>query len=138
MFILGVPLLIFSFALYNIFVFLMPGFSWTAERWHFRMLSEGEFSVTAGDVLIAVSILILLVEVIKSARMSQRTVIDHMLSMVLFVCMLVEFLVVKEVASTTFFLLLVISFVDVVGGFTVSIRAASRDVSFTGVENVRS
>jgi hypothetical protein len=54
--------------------------------------------------------------------------------MVLFVAMLIEFLLVKQVASSTFFLLLVISFVDVMGGFAVSIRAAQRDISFSGAD----
>jgi hypothetical protein len=53
---------------------------------------------------------------------------DHVLSMVLFVAMLVEFMTVKGVASATFFLLLVISFVDVAAGFAVSIRSAPRDI----------
>jgi hypothetical protein len=73
---------------------------------------------------------------LKAARMSRRTFVDHLLSMILFIGMLVEFLMVKEVASTTFFLLLVISFVDVAGGFAVSRRSVQRDISFEGVENV--
>ena len=40
--------------------------------------------------------------------------------------MLAEFLLVKQAASATFFLLLVMSFVDVVGGFTLSLRSARR------------
>src|SRR5262249_25147391 len=119
MFLLGVPLLIFPFAIYNIFVFLMPGFAWNTEIWHFRVMSGGEGGITAGDAMIAGSVLILLIEVLHTSPMSRRTIIDHLLSMILFVGMAVEFLMVKEVASTTFFLLLVISFVDVAGGFAV-------------------
>ena len=135
MFALGVPLLIFPFAIYNILVFLMPGFNWTNELWHFRMMSGCEWGISAGDLMIAGAVVILLIEMLKSARMSRRTIIDHLLSMILFVGMLVEFLLVKQVASTTFFLLLVISFVDVAGGFAVSIRAAQRDISVNGVES---
>ena len=51
------------------------------------------------------------------------------LSTLLFIGMVVEFLLVKQAASGTFFLLLVISFVDVVGGFTITIRTAQRDIS---------
>jgi hypothetical protein len=138
MFVLGVPLLIFPFAIYNILVFLMPTFAWTGELWHFRMMSGGEWGITPDDIMIAGSIVILLIEMLKAARMSRRTIVDHLLSMILFVGMLVEFLMVKQVASTTFFLLLVISFVDVAGGFAVGRRAAQRDISFQGVENAHS
>src|ERR1700686_5469632 len=127
MFLVGVPLLIFSFAIYNILAFLMPGFSWTQELWHFRMKSEVDWGLTAGDLMVAGSIL-LLVEMLKSGRMTRRTVMDHILSMILFIGMMVEFVMVKEAASTTFFLLLVIAFVDVAGGFAVGRRTARRDV----------
>jgi hypothetical protein len=136
MFFLGVPLLIFSFAIYNILVFLMPGFSWTAGMFHFQLMSGGEFDIAPGDVIVAASIVILLIEMLKAARMSRRTIIDHILSMLLFAGMLTEFLMVKQAASPTFLLLLVISFVDVAGGFAISVRAAQRDISFSGAENV--
>ena len=135
MFLLGVPLLIISFAIYNIVVFILPGFAWSMEVLRFPLASGGEFSITAGDLMIAGSILILLVEMLKAARLSRRSIIDHLLSMVLFVGMLIEFLLVKQAASSTFFLLLVISFVDVMGGFAISIRAAQRDISFSGPDS---
>ncbi|HSV23965.1 MAG TPA: hypothetical protein VLJ17_13155 [Xanthobacteraceae bacterium] len=136
MFLLGVPLLMLPFAVYNIFVFLMPGFSWTNEIWHFRMISGGEWGLTPSDMIIAASVGILLIEMLKSARISARNVIDHLLSIVLFVGMLVEFMMVKRIASTTFFLLLVISFVDVVGGFVVRIRAVPHKITTNEAEHL--
>ena len=43
--------------------------------------------------------------------------------------MTVEFILVRQAASSTFFILLIISFVDVLGGFAVSLRSAQRDFS---------
>jgi hypothetical protein len=131
MFTIGPPLLIFPFALYNILVFLMPGFGWNTEIWRVYMISGGEWGITPGDVIVAGSVVILLIDMLKAARRTgRRTILDHVLSMVLFVGVLIEFLTVKAVVSSTFFLLLVISFVDVAGGFAVSIRAAAarRDI----------
>jgi len=133
MFMLGVPLLIFAFAIYNIIAFLLPGLSWNEPLLRFPMMSGRECSLSAGDLMVAGAILILLIEVLKSARMARRTVIDHILSMLLFAGMVVEFLMVPQAASATFFLLLVISFADVVGGIAISVRAARHDVSFSGV-----
>ncbi len=125
MFPVGVPLLIVPFALYNIVVFLLPGFSWNNEIWRVYMISGGEWGITPGDIIVAGSVVILLIDMLKSARRAgRRTIMDHVLSMILFVGMLIEFMTVKAVVSSTFFLLLVISFVDVAGGFAVSIRAA--------------
>jgi hypothetical protein len=72
----------------------------------------------------------------KSTRIGMRTVVDHGLSLILFLGMLVEFLLVKQAASATFFLLLVISFIDVIGGFAVTLRSAQRDLTVEGVERV--
>jgi hypothetical protein len=135
MFLLGVPLLIFSFTIYNIVAFLLTGFSWSTEVTRFGLASGGMIVVTAGELIVGGSILVLLIEMVKAARLSRRSIVDHILSMVLFVAMLIEFLLVPQAGTATFLLLLVISFVDVTGGFAVSIRAAQRDISFSGADS---
>ena len=136
MFILGFPLLIVPFAIYNIIAFLMPGVSWTGTLTIVHMISGGDWTMSSGDMLIALAVLLLFGEVMKSTRIGIRTVIDHALSLVLFLGMLVEFLLVKQAASGTFFLLLVISFVDVLGGFAVTLRSAQRDLTVEGVPHI--
>ena len=49
-----------------------------------------------------------------------------MLSMGLFVVMLIEFLLLPQAATSVFFLLMMISLLDVLGGFTITARAARR------------
>ena len=48
---------------------------------------------------------------------------DHILAMVLFIGMLVEFLLVAQAATSTFFLLMTIALVDVLAGFIVGMRS---------------
>ena len=112
------------------------------QRWRSARESDpvrGELaSFFPGDLIVGGSILILLIEMVKAARLSRRSIIDHILSMVLFVAMLIEFLLVPQAGTATFLLLLVISFVDVTGGFAVSIRAAQRDISFSGADSAHS
>ena len=119
---MGVPLLIIPVTIYAILAFLMPGFVWTAR---FHMKSEGEWELTSGDILVAVSILILAVEMMRAGR-AGRSIMEHILSTLLFIGMMAGFVLVKEAASTTFFLLLLISFVDMTGGFSMGIRRAHR------------
>ena len=132
MFILGFPLLLVPFAIYNIVAFLMPGVSWTGALTTVHVLSGGEWTMSAGDMLITLAILLLFGEMMKSTRIGIRTVVDHALSLILFLGMLVEFLLVKQAASATFFLLLVISFIEVLGGFAVTLRTAQRDLTVEG------
>jgi hypothetical protein len=132
MFMLGFPLLLVPFAIYNIVAFLMPGLSWTAALSSVHMVSGAVWTMSAGDMLVALAVLMLFGEVMKATRIGIRTVVDHALSLILFLGMLVEFLLVKQAATATFFLLLVISFIDVLGGFAVTLRSAQRDLTVEG------
>ncbi len=132
MFALGFPLLLVPFAIYNIIAFLMPGLSWTGALTTVHMMSGGEWSMSIGDVLIAFSIVVLFGEMVKATRIGIRTVVDHGLSLVLFLVMLVEFILVKQAATATFFLLLIIGIVDVMGGFAITLRSAQRDLTVEG------
>jgi hypothetical protein len=138
MFVLGFPLLLIPFAIYNIIAFLMPGVTWTGVVATVHMVSGADWAMSAGDILIALAIVLLCGEVMKSTRIGIRTVVDHALSLILFLGMLVEFILVKQAATATFFLLLVVSFIDVLGGFAVTLRSAQRDLTVEGVERVSS
>jgi len=128
MFILGFPLLLIPFAVYNMIAFLTPGVAWTAPITTVHMMSGEDWVLTWEDILLAFSILLLAVEIIKSTRMGMRSIVDHILAMVLFIGMLVEFLLVKQAGTSTFFLLTMIGLVDVLVGFIVSIRSSQRQV----------
>jgi hypothetical protein len=136
MFMLGFPLLLIPFAIYNIIAFLMPGVAWSSVVSTVHMMSGVDWTMTTGDVLVALAILLLCGEVMKSSRISRRTIIDHALSLILFLGMLIEFILVKQAATATFFLLLVVDFIDVLGGFAVTLRSAQRDLTVEGVERV--
>jgi hypothetical protein len=122
------PLFLISFAIYNMIVFLTPGVSWAGTMFSVPMQSGATWTVTAGDLLVALSLLFLFVEVLKATRSYARTVVDHALSTLVFIAALVEFLLVREAATSTFALLLMISLVDVIGGWTVSMSSARRDI----------
>ena len=131
---LGFPLLLIPFAIYNIIAFLMPDVTWTGVVTTVHMVSGADWTMSAGDLLIALAIVLLCGEVVKSTRIGLRNVVGHTLSLILFVGMLIEFILVKQAATATFFLLLVISFFDVLGGFVVTLRSAQRDVTVEGLE----
>jgi len=130
MFVLGFPLLLVPFAVYNIvaFIFRLPDDFWTTRAATVHMMSGQEWVVTWEDVLIAFALLLLWVELIKATRIGMRSVMDHILAMVLFIGMLVEFLLVKEAGTSTFFLLVTIALVDVLAGFVIGMRAGRRQV----------
>jgi hypothetical protein len=128
MYLIGFPLLVITFAIYNIIAFLMPSLSWTASVATIHLMSGQDWIVTPEDVILTFAIVLLAVEVIKAARMGVRGLMDHILSMLLFIVMLVEFLLVQRAGTSTFFILMVISLVDAMAGFIITARTAQRDV----------
>jgi hypothetical protein len=138
MFFIGFPLLLIPFAVYNIVAFLMPDASFTEPLASINMLSGAQWRVSLADLLLIVGILLLYLEILKATRLGMRAITDHMLSLLLFLAMLGEFMIVPRFATSTFFILVMLSFVDVIAGFSVTIRTAQRDLSVDGVERLQS
>lgn len=130
----AVPLLIIPFILYNLgLTFSMgsgDGDIWERQLFTLNMMSGGQWTMTLGDALVAGSLVLLFVEIIKSTRTSNTSIMDHLLSTFVFIAFLVEFLLVRGAAHHVFFTLMVITLVDVLAGFSVSVRSAGRDVNF--------
>ena len=128
------PLLVLPFLVYNLVVFLFFGanpVNWGAGLFSVPMPSGMPWAITAGDMVLVLGILMLFFEVLKSTNVARSSIVEHMLSMVLFVLFLIEFLLVGAASSSVFFLLMVMSLIDVVAGFTVSITSAQRDVAMS-------
>lgn len=126
-----IPLLIIPLAIYNIVAFLTPGVSWAAGLADITMMSGVHWTLTVSDVFLALCLFVFLFEVMKATRISSRSIMDHILSLLLFVGALVEFLMVPQAATSPFALLVAIMLLDVIIGFSVSIRVAQRDVALT-------
>lgn len=128
-----IPLLIVPFILYNLglagLIGAEAGDPWANELFSVSMMSGGIWTMTSGDLLIVIALAILFIEILKATRTSNASVVDHLLSAFVFVAFLVEFLLVAGAAHSVFFILMVITLVDLLAGFSVSIRSAGRDVS---------
>jgi hypothetical protein len=130
----SLPLLIVPFIIYNLglagfFGSGINGDPWASEILSIGMMSGGVFSMTLGDLMVVIGLIFFFIEILKSTRTSNASVIDHLLSTFVFVAFLVEFLLVKGAAHSVFFTLMIITLIDVLAGFSVSIRAAGRDVN---------
>jgi O-antigen ligase len=97
------------------------------------VISGATWTLTVGDFVTIVTLVLLFVELIKATRTGGSSIVDHALSMILFMVCLVEFLVVRQAATSVFFFILVVTLIDVIAGFSITIRAARRDFGFGGV-----
>lgn len=129
----AIPLMIVPFVLYNLAMLGVFGAGGIAalqnEVMSLSMLSGAIWTLSVGDVFILVALVVLFIEILKATRSGSGSLLNHMLSMLVFIAFLVEFLLVRNAATQNFFILMTVAFIDVVGGFAVSIRSAGRDVS---------
>jgi hypothetical protein len=134
------PLLLFVVVAYNVLAFggvsVVPGFE-SMER--FLLSEAGRISLVAGpwsilwqDVFLAAALIALFFEIVRSTGFGKSAIFNHMFSMGVFVVSLMEFLLAKGFTTSTFFLITLMTLIDVVGGFTVSIITARRDIGIAG------
>ncbi len=130
----NIPLTLAPLLVYNLFVaglFGGPAVDvWFQPVFTVSMLSDARFTLLLGDVMILAGLACLFVEIVKATRTSSPTIVDHALSLAVFIAHLVEFLTVAAAATSVFFVLSAIALIDVIGGFTITIRGARRDFGF--------
>jgi hypothetical protein len=122
----GFPLLLIPLAIYNIIVFLMPGVSLAEPIVNLTLKSGAEWPVTLSDMLLALGIVLLLLEVVKGARPGAKFLTDHLLSLIVFGGAVAEFLLWPRFGSSTYFLLTLLSLVDFLSGIALRARRATQ------------
>ena len=134
----ALPLMVIPFILYNIVaVFAGSGPATgplNAKIFALPMLRGATWTFTWGDFILLVTLIVLFAELVKATYTSSVSLVDHGLSMMVFMACIVEFLVVNQAATSVFFLVMVASLIDVVAGFTIGIRVARRDLSIGGAD----
>ncbi len=91
------------------------------------------WNFTWGDLLMLITLLLLFVEIVKATYTSTASLLDHGLSMLVFIACLIEFLMVDSAYTSVFFFIMVATLIDVVAGYTIGIRVARRDIGFGGM-----
>jgi hypothetical protein len=136
--VIGFPLLIVPFTIYNMIAFLTP-FDWNTKLYAFRLPSGLTWEPTASDAFILFSLLMLLLEFIKATKHG-KSFIEHFLSLLLAGGAGAEFAMVNpnaimgqltsppQMGNSTFMLFVAICAVDFFAGFAAALRRARRAV----------
>jgi hypothetical protein len=112
----GFPLLLIPLAVYNIIAFLMPSVSFTDVLFKVPMITGEAWPVTLADVMLALGIVLLLLEVVKGARPGSKFLMDHLLSLIVFGAAAAEFVMWPKFGNSTYFLLVLLAMADFLGG----------------------
>jgi hypothetical protein len=129
----GFPLLLIPLAVYNIIAFLMPSVSFTDVLFKVPMITGEAWPVTLADLMLALGIVLLLLEVVKGARPGAKFLMDHLLSLILFGAAAAEFVMWPKFGNSTFFLLVLLAMADFLGGIAQRTRRRVTYVAETTV-----
>lgn len=128
----ALPLIVIAFILYNVIVLLGGGADpvETLNKTIFTIpMMKASWKFSWGDLILLLTLLLLFIELLKSTYTSTASLLDHGLSMLVFVVCLIEFIVVPQAATSVFFLIMIATLIDVIAGYTIGIRVARRDLN---------
>ena len=129
----GFPLLLIPLAVYNIIAFLMPTVSFTDVLFRVPMVTGETWPVTLADLLLALGVVLLLLEVVKGARPGSKFLMDHLLSLIVFGAAAAEFVMWPKFGNSTFFLLVLLAMADFFAGIAQRTRRRVTYVAETTV-----
>lgn len=130
----ALPMIVISFIIYNVVVFFSADANAALARDVLTLpLPSGvSWTMKMSDILMLLTLILLFVELLKATYTSTASLLDHGLSMLVFVACLVEFIVYQKAATSVFFFITIATLIDVIAGYTIGIRVARRDLSIGG------
>ncbi len=130
----SIPLLTIPLVIFNLML-LINGAATSAvlssTMFSGTLFSGAVFTLTVGDFLVILGVILLYFELLKSTRFSTASTVEHMVSMLVFIVFLIEFITVEGLGNAPFLVITLLALIDVLSGFTVSISTARRDVGIT-------
>ncbi len=122
------PLLAISLVLYSVLKFTMPG--WELDTmFDLKMVSGDIWNITYGHAFIIASMGLLFVELLRATKTGTDSLLNHALSVVVFIVALLLFIIVPGYGNSIFFIYLSMTFLDFMAGFIVTTVTARRDLS---------
>ncbi|MDJ0688305.1 MAG: hypothetical protein QNJ41_07335 [Xenococcaceae cyanobacterium MO_188.B32] len=124
----AVPLFAIIWVLYHLVIIWGSPTVLSQEVFQLSLVSETIWTVTVSDLLLMAGLIVLYLEILQATLTSMMSVINHTLSTLVFIVFIVEFIVIGTSSNSTFFLLSLMSLIDVLAGFTITIAASRRDI----------
>jgi hypothetical protein len=128
------PLLALSLLVYAAFTFLSgsnPSPWYDAESLHITMNSGDIWHITMGHLFIGFSLTMLFVELLRATRSGRASIMNHGLSVLVFIGALMLFMTVRGYGNSIFFLFTAMTFTDFMVGFIITTATSRRDVAIS-------
>ena len=127
------PFMVLAVAAYAITVATL-GAPLGRELLGFGLPSGERFSLTTSETLLAFATIVLFFEIMNAANAKSSSIVNHGLSMLVFIACIVAFLMLPGFGSGTFLIITLMALIDVIAGYSISILTARRDMTFGNTE----
>lgn len=131
------PLLTVSLILYTVLSFALSSATapwYDAEAFVVQLMSGDAWRISAGHIFLVFSMALLFVELVRATRTNINSLMNHALSVVLFIAALLLFLMVQGYGNSTFFMYTAMTLIDFMAGFIITSITSRRDLSLGRLE----
>ena len=126
------PLLTLSLIVYSALAFMSRGSAvpwYDTESFVVELISGDSWRITGGHLFLMFSMLLLFIELLRATKTRSASIMNHALSVILFVVTLLLFVMVKSYGNSTFFLFMSMALLDFMAGFIITTVTSRRDLS---------
>ena len=123
------PFMVLAVIAYAVAVAVL-GLPLTNELIGFNLPSGARFALTVSEFLLAIATIVLFFEIMNASSAKSSSILNHGMSMLVFIACFVAFLLVPGFGTGTFLVITLMALVDVVAGYSISILTARRDMTF--------
>lgn len=127
------PFMVLAVAAYAVVVGLM-GRPLGQEVLAFDLPSGTRFTLIVGELLLGLATVVLFFEIMNATSARSSSIINHGLSMLVFIGCFVGFLLLPGFGTGTFLIITLMALIDVIAGYSISILTARRDMTFGNSE----
>ncbi|WP_148663599.1 hypothetical protein [Bosea vaviloviae] len=127
------PFMVLAVLVYAVVIAVM-GQPLGREVLGFGLPSGVRFSLTVSELLLFVATIVLFFEVMNAASAKTNSILNHGLSMLVFLACFIAFLLLPAFGTGTFLIITLMCLVDVIAGYSISILTARRDMTFGAQE----
>ena len=126
----NIPFTIVPLVIFNLVIIFSEPMVWDNVVFTLPLFSGVDWPLQVGDLMVIVGLLALMGEVFRATSMARNAVTNHLLSIIVLIVYVIEFVVLGDAANSTFFILTIVALIDVLTGVVVTLRLATRDVTF--------
>jgi hypothetical protein len=100
-----------------------------------RLMSGDLWKISGGHSFIGLSMVLLFVELLRATRHNSASIMNHALSVLVFIGAILMFITVKGYGNSIFFLFTAMTFLDFMAGFIITSASRGREITFGRAED---